>query len=63
VYVPLKTFEKNIARSGRNNAQLRITAIAKDTNVVAKAVEDMTNKINEKYEFDSTENKFRVIDA
>lgn len=63
VYVPLKTFEKNIARSWRNNAQLRITAIAKDTNVVAKAVEDMTDKINEKYEFDSTENKFRVIDA
>lgn len=63
VYVPLTTFEKYIAPGSRNSAQLRITAIAKDTDSVANAVEDATTKINDEYEIDSSDSKFRVIDA
>jgi len=42
---------------------LRITALAKDTPLVSKAVEEITTIINEKYKLESTDNKFRVIDA
>lgn len=62
-YVPLKSFEKYIATSARNSPQLRITALAKDTPLVSKAVEEITTIINEKYKLESTDNKFRVIDA
>jgi putative ABC transport system permease protein len=60
LYVPSLTFEKTLVRS---KPPMRIAAIAKSTDMVAKAVENITNKLNEKYKVESADNAFRVIDA
>lgn len=62
-YVPLTTYEKYIANSSRNSPQLRITALAKDTSLVSKAVEDVTAIITEEYKLEAADNALRVIDA
>lgn len=61
VYVPINAFERYLVT---RDPSLRIAAIAKSTDVVAKAVESITNALYEAYKIDSSNsNSLRVIDA
>lgn len=60
VYTPITTFSKNLVRT---QPPLRVAALATDTKLVATAVSNLTNKLNEMYEVEPSDNAFRVIDA
>jgi putative ABC transport system permease protein len=60
VYFPIKTFEKFIVKQ---QPQLQVIALAKDTKVVTQAVDNVTEKLNELHKLDAGSNSLRVIDA
>lgn len=60
VYMPISTYQKYL---DKQDPSVRVSALVKDVDFVTEAVEDITDKIYEEYDIDSTANSIRVIDA
>jgi hypothetical protein len=60
VYLPISTYQKYL---DKQDLSVRISALVKDVDFVVDAVQDITDRIYEEYDIDSSENSIRVIDA
>jgi putative ABC transport system permease protein len=58
--MPISTYQKYL---DKQDPSVRVSALVKDVDFVTEAVEDITDKIYEEYDIDSTANSIRVIDA